>query len=81
MLRREDGHVLRREDGHVLRREDGHVLRKVLDFEAAGRKRLKRTRKRQVEEKSMKVGLNKEDALCQLRRIRTPSLVGHTARL
>ena len=53
---------------HVLRREDGHILRRALDFEVEGhrkKRRPKRTWKRQVEEKSMTVGLRREDALCQ----------------
>ena len=47
----------------MLKREDGHVL----DFEVEGRwkkGRPKKTLKNQVE-KSMKVGLGREDALCR----------------
>ena len=54
--------------GHVLRREDGHVLRRILHFEVEGqgkRGRPKRSRKRQVEEESVKVRLRREDALCR----------------
>ena len=54
--------------GHVLRREDCHVLRRALDFEVEGQRkkgRPKRTWKKQVEEKSMKIGLRREDALCR----------------
>ena len=46
--------------GHVLMREDGDVLRRALDFEVNGHRkkgRLKRTRKKQVKEESLKVGL------------------------
>ena len=53
---------------HVLRREDGHILRRAFDFEVEGQRkkgRVKRTWKSQVEEESMKVGLRREDALCQ----------------
>ena len=52
--------------GHVLRREDGLVLRRALDFEVGGQRkkgRPKRTWKKQVEEKSVKVGLRRKDAL------------------
>ena len=52
----------------MLRREDGHVLRWALYFEVKGERkkgRLKRTWNRQVEEESVKVGLRREDALCQ----------------
>ena len=54
----------------MLRREDGCVLTRALDFEDEGQRmkgRPKRTWKRQVEEESVKVGLRKEDALCQSR--------------
>ena len=53
---------------HVLRREHGHVLRRALDFEVEGQRmkgRLKMTRKKQVEEEHVKVGLRREDALCR----------------
>ena len=46
--------------GHVLMREDFHVLRKALDYEVEGQRKKgtpKRKCKRQVEEESMKVGL------------------------
>ena len=49
----------------MLRREDGHVLRMALDLEVEGQRkkgRPKRTRKEQVEEESVKVGLRREDA-------------------
>ena len=52
----------------MLRRVDGHVLRKALDLEVDGqgkKGRLKRTWKKQVDEESVKVGLSREDALCQ----------------
>ena len=52
----------------ALRREDGHVLRRALDLEIEAewkKGRPKRTRKRLVEEESMKVGLRREDALCR----------------
>ena len=55
--------------GHVLRREDGYVLRRAVYFEIEGQRkkgRPKRTWKKQVEEESVKVGLRKEDTLCQL---------------
>ena len=54
--------------GHVLRREDGHVMRRAQDLEVEGQRkkaRSKRTWKKQVEEKSLKVGLGREDALCR----------------
>ena len=47
--------------------EDGHILRQALDIEVEGKRkkwRPKRTWKKQVEEKSVKVGLRREDALC-----------------
>ena len=52
----------------MLRREDGHVLRMAFNFEVEvimmiGRP--KRTWKKQVEEKSVNVGLRREDALCR----------------
>ena len=52
----------------MLRREDGHVLRRALDFEVDGQSkkgRLKRTWNMQVVDKSLKVGLRKEDKLCR----------------
>ena len=51
--------------GYVLRRDDGHVLW-TLDFEDEGQRkkgRLKRTFKRHVEEKYIKVGLRRKDSL------------------
>ena len=54
--------------GHVLRREDDHLLRRALDFEVEDQRkkgRPKRTWKKQVKEKSMKVGLRRIDALCR----------------
>ena len=53
--------------GHVLRKYDYHVLRRALNFEVEGQGkkwRPKRTRGKQVEEESVKVGLRREDALC-----------------
>ena len=52
----------------VLRREDGHVLRRALHFVVEGHRkkgRLKRTWIRLDVEESVKVGLRREDALCQ----------------
>ena len=52
----------------VLRREYGNVLRRALDFEVDGQRkkgRPKRSRKRQVEEGCVKIGLRREDALCR----------------
>ena len=48
---------------HVLRREDGHVSRRASDLIGGKRKkgRPKRTQKKQVEEKNVKVGLRRED--------------------
>ena len=82
--------------GHVLRREDGHVLRRVLDFEVGGQREKgspKRMWKRQVEEKSVKVGLRRNDAVYRsklsvgvkkiaagLRCIWPPSFIGDTTR-
>ena len=54
--------------GCVLIREDGHVLRRALCFEVKGQRkigRLKRPWKKQVEEKSEKIGLRKERAPCR----------------
>ena len=51
--------------GHVLRLEDDHILRKRLDLEVEGQRkkqRLKRTWVNQVEEKSVMVGLRRDDA-------------------
>ena len=80
--------------GHVLRREDGHVLRRALHFEVEGQSkkgRPMRTWKERVEEKSVKVGLTREDAHCRsmwnvcvnkiaarLRRIWPPSFLGNS---
>ena len=50
--------------GHVLRRKDGHILGRALYFEVEGQRnkiRPMRTRKRRVEEESMKVGLRRKD--------------------
>ena len=47
---------------HVLRSENCHVLRRALDFEVEGQRKegsLKRTWKREVEEESVKVWLEK----------------------
>ena len=52
--------------GHVMRRQDCHVFRRALDLEAECQRkkgRPKRTRKKQVDEESLKVGLRREDAL------------------
>ena len=52
----------------MLRREDGCVLRRALEFEVEDQRkkgRLKRTWKKQIEVESVKVGLRREDALCQ----------------
>ena len=52
---------------HVLRREDGHAMRRALDIEVEGQRkkgRPKSTRKREVDEESVKVGLRRGDALC-----------------
>ena len=54
--------------GHVLRREDGLVLRKALDFEAECQRkkgRPKRMLRNQVKERSVKIDLRREDALCR----------------
>ena len=53
---------------HVLRKVDGHILRKALGFEVEGQRkkgRPKSTWKKHVEEKSVKIGLGREDAFCQ----------------
>ena len=53
---------------HVLRKEDSHVLRRALAFEVEGqRKKATLKRKKQAEEGSVKVGLRREDALCESR--------------
>ena len=52
--------------GHVLRRDDNSVLRVALDLEVSGERkqgRPKKTRKKQVEEETERIGLKKEDAL------------------
>ena len=52
--------------GHVLRRDDNSVSRAALDLEVSGKRkrgRRKKTWKKQVEEKTEKIGLKKEDAL------------------
>ena len=52
----------------VLRREDDHVLRRALYFEVEGQGKkwwMKMTWKKQIVEESVKVGLRREDALCQ----------------
>ena len=46
--------------------EDGHVLRWISDFDIEGERkkgRPKKTWKKQVEEESVKAGLQREDAL------------------
>ena len=53
--------------GHVLRREDHHVLRRALDFKVESQRKIgrpRKTRKRQEDEGSVKIGLRREDALC-----------------
>ena len=50
--------------GYVLRREDDHVIRRALDFESKGQRKAEKTWKKQIEEKSMKVDLCRENALC-----------------
>ena len=55
---------------HVLRRDDGHILRKVLEFEVKSKRkrgRPKKTWKTQVEKESKSLGLEKEDAMNQVR--------------
>ena len=52
----------------MCRGEDGYVLIRALDFEVEGQRkkgRPKWTWKKQVEEKSVKIGLRREDALYQ----------------
>ena len=52
----------------VLRREDGHVMRRALHLEVGDQTkkgRPKRTWKKQVEKESVKVGVSREDAICQ----------------
>ena len=52
--------------GHVLRRDHNSVLRVALDLEVSGkrkREQLKKTWKKQVEEKTKKIGLKKKHAL------------------
>ena len=49
-------------------RKHGHVLMRALDLEVEDQRekgRPKRTWKEQVEEESVKIGLRREDALCQ----------------
>ena len=51
----------------MLRIEDGHVLRRALDIEVEHQRKkgmVERTWKQQTEEKSVKVGLRMEDAIC-----------------
>ena len=51
---------------HFFRREDDHFLRRALPLEVkcqGNEGRLKSTWKKQIEEKSLKVGLRREDAL------------------
>ena len=53
---------------HMLRREDDHVVRRALDFEIEGQEKKELPRRIlefQVEEKSVKVGLRREDVLCR----------------
>ena len=52
--------------GHVLRRDNGDVLRGAIDFEVAerrGRGRPNMTRKRQVEEHIIQIGLKRKNAI------------------
>ena len=52
----------------MLWREDGHVLRRALSIQVEDQWKKgmpKRTRKKQVDEESVKVCLSREDALCQ----------------
>ena len=52
----------------MLRREDSHVLCRALDEEVESQRkkeRLKRTWKKQVEGKSVKICFRREDALCR----------------
>ena len=54
--------------GHVLRRDDGHVLRRALDFEVDGQRKKGMPKSAwigQIADKSMKVGLRREDILCR----------------
>ena len=48
----------------MLRRDDNSVLRVALDFQVSGERKRKRpkTRKKQMEEETEKIGLTKEDA-------------------
>ena len=51
--------------GHVLRKEDDDVVRNALGFNVEGQRkrgRLKRMRRKQVEEKRLKASLNLKDA-------------------
>ena len=52
--------------GHVLRGDDDSVLRVALNLEVSDKRkrgRPKKTRKKQMEEETEKIGLKKEDAL------------------
>ena len=52
--------------GHVLRRDDDSVLRVAVNLEVSGKRkrgRPKKTWRKQVEEKTEKIGLKKEDAI------------------
>ena len=54
--------------GYLLIRDEVHVLRMALGLAAKGQGkigRLKRTLRKQVEEESVNVGFNRDDALCQ----------------
>ena len=48
-----------------MRRDDGHVLRKALEFKMKRKRGL--SKKMQVEKESKSIGLEKEDALNQVR--------------
>ena len=50
--------------GHVLRRDDDNVLRVALDLEVSGKRKQGRPKK-QVEERTEKIGLKREDAKIQ----------------
>ena len=56
--------------GHVLKSDNDSVLKVALDLEVSGKRKrgtLKKTRKKQVEEETEKIGLM-EDALYQAKR-------------
>ena len=54
--------------GPMMRRDNGQVLMRALDLEVEGQRNKgwwKRTRKKQVDEENMKVGVSREDAPCR----------------